>query len=93
VDISRLATEFSSILQANKNGFVLTGSGTGSVVTPPLFVPNQVYQVTVGTVQSVIKASPTGSLTIAVPLGPPNLLNQDSPGSFTAVYTTAVSIQ
>jgi S-formylglutathione hydrolase FrmB len=72
VAIARPALEFSRIEKASRRGFTLTGSGSGTVVTAPLFHAHRVYKVTVGKTVRRIAAGRHGRLLISVPLGPGN---------------------
>lgn len=100
VTLDRPALEFSSLEDASAAGFSLSGSGTATVVTGPLYQAGKTYGVTTkssaATDAVTLHADPQGRLHIAVPLGLGNPVQQqfaptgDSPA--TLVYTTRVSI-
>jgi S-formylglutathione hydrolase FrmB len=100
VSMHRPAEEFSTLEDADAQGFAVAGSGSGTVRTPPMFAPGASYAVTLrGTNVSQAATSvadPHGRLSIDVPLGPPNPYQQDTAAAMaagTTVYTTTVSIQ
>jgi S-formylglutathione hydrolase FrmB len=100
VSMHRTAEEFSTLEEAGSQGFALAGSGSGTVLTPSVFVPGASYAVALrrgNTSQSTTAvADPQGRLSIDVPLGPPNPYQQDTAAAMaagTTVYTTTVSIQ
>jgi S-formylglutathione hydrolase FrmB len=99
VTMHRTAEEFSTLEEAGKRGFALAGSGSGTVVTPPMFVPGASYQLTLRgqTASSILTAvaDAAGRLQVEVPLGPSNPYQQDTVEAMatgTSVYTTLVSI-
>jgi S-formylglutathione hydrolase FrmB len=99
VTMHRAAEEFSTLEAANAQGFALAGSGSGSVVTPPVFTANASYTVTLQgdtTSQSLTQtADHAGRLHLEVPLGPANPDQQYTPAAQahgTQVYTTRVQI-
>lgn len=99
VTMNRAAEEFSTLENADAQGFALAGSGSATVTTPPLFTPGAVYQVTesgpnASGVNDVV-ADGTGALTISVDLGPSNQYAEYSPEALvlgTQVFTTTVVI-
>jgi S-formylglutathione hydrolase FrmB len=80
VAIDRPALEFSRMENVSRRGFTLAGSGSGTVVTAPLFRAQRDYAVTVGKTVKRIAADRHGRLRITVPLGPGNQFQE---------YTTA----
>ena len=95
----RTAEEFSTLENASKRGFALAGSGSGTVLTPPVYTAGAAYAVTMhgqGIEQSAtVTAGPDRRLALEVPLGPPNPYQEDTAEAIatgTAVYTTSVSI-
>jgi hypothetical protein len=99
VTMHRTAEEFSTLSEASSHGFALAGSGSGTVVTPPKFVPGASYKLTLhgdyGSSIATTVADPEGRLHIEVPLGPPNPYQQytaEAMAAGTAVYTTSVAI-
>ena len=99
VTMHRTAEEFSTLEEAGRRGFALAGSGSGTVVTPAVFVPGASYQLTMrgqfGSSQTTAVADASGRLQVEVPLGPANPYQQDTAEAIatgTFVYTTLVSI-
>src|SRR4051812_44005580 len=101
VSIDRPAMEFSSIDDASSAGFTLSGSGVATVRTAPLYKRGKSYLVTVRgdsiSQQIRLVADATGRLTIQVPLGRGNPVQQqftpthESPA--THVFTSVVGIE
>lgn len=96
VQITRPAREFSTLASAGRTGFALSGSGTASVTTPPLYRPGATATITrTGTAirdSARQRVRRDGRLRIAVPLGPGNLAQQFTLGAVTRSFTTTVSI-
>jgi len=99
VAMHRTAEEFSTLAEASKAGFALSGSGSATVVTPRDFTRGGSYELTLrgqsGTSTVTAVANSEGRLSVEVPLGPPNPYQQDTAeaiASGTSVYTTTVSI-
>jgi hypothetical protein len=96
VAMQRPALEFSTLSDATRTGFSLTGSGSSLVTTPPIDRPGQLAAVTVtsssATTTGRLSADGHGRLQISVPLGPPNPAQEDAPGSSTRVFRTLVVI-
>jgi len=102
VDLHRSAEEFSTLAQAQRSGFSLSGSGSAVVTTPDLYTPGTRYTVTMhgthakGTVTVTVTVSNAGQLALTVPLGPANPFQedtaQDAATGGTKVYTTTVEI-
>lgn len=100
VAIERSALEFSSIDDASATGFTLTGSGTATVHTAPLYRSGRSYEVTVqgafGRTGRTVMADEQGRLLLEVPLGPANPVQQQftvtHQSPLTAVHTTEVTI-
>jgi hypothetical protein len=99
VTIDRPAREFSTLSGAWANGFELSGSGTGHVRTPPIYLPGS--NATVGLKgegidrSATVVAGATGRLALDVPLGPGNPDQQYTSAaaiSGTKVFTTKVTI-
>lgn len=87
------AAEFLDLSHVSKGGLTLTGSGTETVTTAPLFSPSQVVQLT-GAQQSTATADAQGRITFTVDLGPPDTHQQYAPGSPNPTLTTrAVTFQ
>src|SRR5439155_4961389 len=79
VAIDRPALAFSRLEDASRSGFTLAGSGTGTVLTAPLFTPRAVYRVAVARDVRRIAADGWGRLLIPVPLGPGNRSQEYTP--------------
>jgi S-formylglutathione hydrolase FrmB len=99
VTMHRTAREFSTLEHAAARGFALAGSGSGTVLTPPLYQPRRRYRVRlIGDRVSrrmTLTATRSGRLQITVPLGPSNRYQEYTAAAYaagTAVYTTRVSI-
>lgn len=100
VVLDRPALEFSSLIQADAHGFVLSGSGVAVVTTPAYYAPGT--KLTVGFSSSDGKrterdeVASDGRLRLRVPLGPGNPAQQYSAAAAeaggTRVYATRVSI-
>ncbi len=100
VAMHRTAREFSTLESAGASGFALAGSGSGTVVTAPLYAPGASYAVTLrGTgiaSTAVVTAGADRRLEIEVPLGPSNPYQEDTAEAIatgTAVYTTTVTVK
>jgi S-formylglutathione hydrolase FrmB len=74
------AAEFLEVRGAGRGGVTLTGSGTETVVTAPLFKPGARVAVA-GAAPSSAVADGNGRLTIAVDLGPAHTTEQFDPGA------------
>jgi S-formylglutathione hydrolase FrmB len=95
VTMHRAVEEFSTLQNASASGFTLLGSGSATVVTPSSYRPGRRYTVTVGSQAIGERADRHGRLTIAVPLGPSNTVQEfplDGPPLGTHVYTAHVAI-
>ncbi len=95
VAMHRAVEEFSTLKDAGRSGFTLEGSGSATVTTPPLYRPGRGYTVRVGSRTLTERAGRFRRLTISVPLGPSDTVQEyplDGPPLGTTVYTTQVSI-
>jgi S-formylglutathione hydrolase FrmB len=100
VSIARPAREFSELRDGNASGFVLSGSGTATVLTPAQYSPGSRTTVRMSGPHAnrtvVVRATHGGQLRLRVPLGPGNRHQQDTAAARAAggtrVYTTRVSI-
>ncbi len=99
VTMHRAAEEFSTLENADVRGFALSGSGSATVITPPLYAARASYRVTLHgprvhrTIR--VRARANRRLRINVPLGPANRYQQytaaaDAAGR--AVFTTRIAI-
>jgi S-formylglutathione hydrolase FrmB len=83
VSIKRPALEFSELHAVTRGGFELRGSGSGTVTTAAVYKPRAVYVATTdsaaGTTTRRTRADKSGRLTLSVPLGPGNTLQEYSP--------------
>lgn len=73
------ADEFLEIENAGQRGFTLTGSGTETVVTAPLYKPRARYRIG-GALPATARASRSGRLVLRVDLGAPHTQRQFSGG-------------
>jgi len=95
VAMHRAAEEFSTLEGASASGFTLKGSGSATIVTPPLFRHRHRYTLTIGPHTLSERADRRGRLTMLVPLGPTDTVQEyplDGPPLGTTVYTTHVTI-
>lgn len=99
VTMHRTAREFSTLERASSRGFVLAGSGSGTVLTPAVFARGRHYKVVLASARMhqtvMLTAGRDHRLRIQVPLGPPNPHQQytaQAQAAGTAVYTTTASI-
>jgi S-formylglutathione hydrolase FrmB len=80
VSVNRRAKEFSALQVQPSGAFSVTGSGTASVTTPPVYTPGQTYTVQIhsaaGEHTRKVTASPSGRLTVTLALGPSNPFKQ-----------------
>jgi diacylglycerol O-acyltransferase / trehalose O-mycolyltransferase len=87
VHMSRPRTEFSTLLAERADGFSLTGGGTATVRTAPLYEPGCRYLARVHGPSDrrclALRADPAGRLTVSFRLGPTDVNRQ---------YTTRVHI-
>ena len=97
VSIKRPALEFSMLANAGRRGFTLSGSGSATVTTAPLFAPGHAYRVVGHTQRGIVQGTRTanarGRLRIAVRLGPGNAVQQFTPAAHTRVFKTRVTIR
>jgi S-formylglutathione hydrolase FrmB len=100
VTMHRAAREFSTLSQAGRGGFDLSGSGSASVLTAADYRPNMAYQVSMygdgaRPQTTLIRGRRDGRLLLNVRLGPANPYRQDTAQAQahgTAVFTTTVTI-
>ena len=99
VTMHRAAEEFSTLQNADARGFALSGSGSATVVTPPVYAARAGYRVTLRGPKVdrriELRARPDRRLRIDLPLGPANRYQQytaaaDAAGN--AVFRTRVAI-
>ena len=76
---ARRAPEFAEVRGASRDGLTLIGSGTETVVTPPLFAPGERVAVQ-GALPATAAADGEGRITVAADLGPPATTPQFSGG-------------
>ncbi len=101
VSLDRPVVEFSYFDDVSSAGFVMSGSGVATVTSAPVYKPGATHVVSMsgdfGNDEQEIVADEEGRLTIDVPLGPANLMQQrftpsgESP--LTTVFTTEVAIE
>ena len=100
VALHRAAREFSTLATDGPRRFLVSGSGSAAVVTPPTYVPGHRYAVRIsgvatGTRTVHVAAGSDRRLHLTVPLGPANPYQQETAQAAvagTAVYTTDVTI-
>ena len=95
VSMHRRVREFSTLAQAGTGGFVLRGSGSGTVTTPAVYRPGARYRIVIGGKAGSVRANRFGRLAINVPLGPSNTVEEYGPDGVptdTKVYSTRVEI-
>jgi S-formylglutathione hydrolase FrmB len=91
VAIERPALEFSRLSNADRDGFVLEGSGKATVTTPAIYEPGSGAAVRAGSGSRQVTADKDGRLTIPVDLGPGNAVQQDL-GAPTVVRKATIAI-
>ena len=99
VSMHRTAREFSTLKDADAAGFTLMGSGSGTVITPPVYTPNRGYRIVLHGDKTnetlTANGGGDGRLQLEVPLGPANPYQEDSENGTVAgthVYSTTVEI-
>lgn len=100
VTLLRPAREFSTLRDADADGFTLLGSGSGVVVTPAAYEPGAAATVRTagagGDAVRTLRVRRDGRLRVEVPLGPGNPYQQSTPeaeaAGGTKVFTTRVAI-
>jgi hypothetical protein len=100
VVVHRTAREFSTLTTSGPHRFLLSGSGSASIVTPATFVAGRRYAIRMsgvasGSRTSHVVAGADRRLHLTVPLGPANPYQQETAQATvagTAVYTTDVTI-
>ncbi len=97
VTMHRSVLEFSTLENADRSGFTLAGSGSGTVSTPRILKAGRAAIVTTTTAAQAVHtervtANAQGELTIDVPLGPSNAEQEAVPGAVTNVDETQVTI-
>lgn len=79
VAIDRPAIEFSTLKNAGRDGFSLSGSGKALVTTERYWKPGTPLNVTIGAKPQAMTADSHGRLTVPLELGPGNPYQQYSP--------------
>jgi diacylglycerol O-acyltransferase / trehalose O-mycolyltransferase len=69
VSFQRAGMAFSTLANAGRRGFSISGSGTVTVVTPPLYTPSSLHRVTVAGSNTLLRADGGGSLKVTLALG------------------------
>jgi S-formylglutathione hydrolase FrmB len=102
VSVEREALEFSTLRRATRHGFLLSGSGSAVVKTPPRYRPGRHFVARVRTASGAheidrLRAGRRGRLRISLPLGPANpdqeYTAQAQLDGGTKVFTTRVRIE
>jgi S-formylglutathione hydrolase FrmB len=82
VKLTRPVVEVSRLAGASNRGFVLTGTGTGVVTTPPLYATGRTVRVVVTDVAGrhvrTVVVGTSHRITTSVDLGAPNAFQQDT---------------
>jgi hypothetical protein len=96
VTMHRPARELSALRDGDARGFVLTGSGSATVVTPPAYRPRSAATVRmdgdrVARTTATVRADGAGRLRLDVPLGPGNRAQQYTAAAALAGGTRAFS--
>jgi S-formylglutathione hydrolase FrmB len=102
VTTHRKVAEFSTIAPNGTGSFTLQGSGSATVTTPPSLRRRASYKVTIrsgsGTTTRTLSTGSGRTLTLTVPLGPSNTVQEytlsqpPAPSVGTTVYTTRVNL-
>ena len=69
VSFQRAGMAFSTLSGAGRGGLAITGTGTVTVVTPPLYSPGSLHRVTVAGSRTLARADAGGSLQVTLALG------------------------
>jgi S-formylglutathione hydrolase FrmB len=72
VTLARPALEFSTLRVTGRNGFSITGSGTATVTTAPLYGSDKRMIALVGGRAAGVAPAPDGRITVTLSLGPGN---------------------
>lgn len=100
ITMARPVVEFADLDGVSRHGFALFGSGDASIVSAPIYRPGSTYPITLtggfGERKEDRVADAAGRLHLDVPLGPPNLLQQQftplHTSPLTALHSTTVTI-
>ncbi|MCT9623969.1 prolyl oligopeptidase family serine peptidase [Pseudarthrobacter equi] len=85
------ALEFLTLNDVNANGLSVTGSGTTTITTPPLFKGAKQVTVSANGTSTRVQPDKNGSITFTVRLGLPNTLQQYTLGAVTRQTSTVVT--
>ena len=88
VDLDRKVLEFATLSRAARDGFTVTGTGRGTVTTPPLFRPRALYLVA----GRRTRADAGGRLRASVDLGPADTVQEYTPAAPAGRVTATVKI-
>jgi S-formylglutathione hydrolase FrmB len=83
--------EFLTLEDVSANGLTITGSGTTTITTPPLFSGAKPVFVTIDGKPTRVQPDKNGAITFSVPQGPPNQQQQYTLGATTKHSTTTVT--
>lgn len=96
VALKRPVLEFSTLSQADADGFTLEGTGPGTVETPAVYEPGSPATLTIADAAATRTLTATadrdGRLQVPVDLGPASAEQQDTPGFTTTLRTARVTI-
>ncbi|MEU0543274.1 alpha/beta hydrolase-fold protein [Nocardia sp. NPDC005978] len=87
------AAQFLDLHEVSARGLRLTGSGTTTVTTPPLFAKRAAVTVTVDGIRSLVTPDAEGRVTVSVDLGPADRQQQYTPGAVASARTAEVSFE
>ncbi len=82
--------EFIELAGVSSQGLSMSGSGTTSVSTPPLFAAGQAVSVAVNGATTKVIATPEGRISFTVDLGPANSAQQYRIGTITSVASASI---
>lgn len=87
------ALEFLDLHDVSDNGLTITGSGTTTMITPPLFNGDEPVTVTINGIPTTVRPDNTGRLTFAVNLGRADQQQQYTTGNDTNFHTAVVTLR
>lgn len=85
------APEFLDLRDVNDTGLTITGSGTTTVTTPPLFQGSAPVTVTSNAIMSKVRPDSAGRITFTVDLGPADQQQEYTSGAVTNLHTAGVT--
>lgn len=85
------ALEFLDLHDVGRNGLTVTGSGTTTITTAPIFQPGNPVQAVVAGNPQDLTPDASGRITLTVDLGPADRQQQFTAGAVTAMTTATVT--